>query len=454
MQPTEFPTTLIRTGVNGLLRLLIFLLAMAVAAPALAQSAWPNKPVRIVVPFAPGGFTDIIARYLATQLSTQLQQPFIVDNRPGAATALGAEQVARASPDGYTLLLNGSYELVFPLVERNYRIDELRHIALVAGAPYVLVTGPRARFNTLRELVEAAKTGNVRAGSAFDGSQGGVALKAFAVLNGFRSAEVVPQRGPTPLITALASGELDVAVLTIGQAGNQVRPLAIMDSRRHPLLPDLPTVKEIGLVDVQTTDWYVLAVPTATPEPLRARISSAVALAVRTPDMAAKFNSMGLTTYGADEASAEKAVYAEREFLNFALSQPGSAPNPAARSAPVPPQSSVATVAPPAVSGVEQWRQRSAALAPAERQRASELFRSGFDALKAGDGVRAANAFGAGLGIDPGNGSAHFYQGEALLLIGRRAEAVPQWRAARDLAPNSQEGQLAVERLRQNAQME
>ena len=449
-----------------MIRWIVVVLTMVVAAPALAETSWPARPVTIVVGESE---VNVLAQVLADGLSAQFTQPpfpVLIDRHPGAVGANAASIVASSIHDGHDLLVSTGFVLAQPNPDRALRVDELRPISVLAGLPYVLATGSKSAYRTVADVAAASRAGQLRlAGEAIDGKpgHGSLALSAFGARNGLALAAGFSY-SMNFIITNLAQNQFDVSLVGLNEvivssfAQNNLRQLAILADKRSPFSPETPTAKELGYESPDLTSWIVLSVPAKTPSPIRNRISALAGQALSRPEAVTKLGRLAFFAVGSNEAEAIKMVDSQRELFAAAPRSPI-----AVRSTPPQQPSSPATIltapspvvvspAPSSVSTVEQWRQRSAALTPSERRSAGDLFRSGFDALKAGDGAKAATAFGAGLALDPGNGSAHYYRGEALLLSGRAREAVSEWRAARDLAPGSQEGQQAIDRLRLNGQ--
>lgn len=256
---------------------------------AAAQAAYPEQAIKLVVPFTPGGGTDAIARLLANRLSGKLGQAVIVENRPGASTVIGAEAVARAQPDGYTLLLSGSTTYtVLPALKPSLSYDPRRSfapIAIVALAPVVLLAQNSLPATTAQQAAELARrqsaSGGLMYGTFGPGSAPHLVGEMFAEAAGARMTPV-PYKGSAQFITALIGGEIALGVDTVSSAAPQVkagkvRALAVTGEHRVPQLPDVPTFAESGLPGVSMVGWYGLVAPARTPQPVLDTLNRAVA---------------------------------------------------------------------------------------------------------------------------------------------------------------------------------
>ena len=258
--------------------LFLSLFAVLAASPALAQDAWPAKPVRLVVPFPPGGGTDLVARAVGQKLSERLKQPVVIDNKPGASTIIGTDAVAKAAPDGYTLLLSGSTSYsVNPALRAKLPYDpvkDLAPIAIVAKAPLALVVSSTAPWRSVNELIAAAKARpkGIRYASFGVGSGPHLAGELFALAAGVQLQDV-PYKGSAQGTVAVIGGEIDMAIDTVAGIAPQVRAgklraLGIVGATRSSLLPDVPTLAELKLPEATFDAWYALAAPARTPAPV------------------------------------------------------------------------------------------------------------------------------------------------------------------------------------------
>ena len=272
------------------------------ASGARAQGAYPIKPIRVVVPFAPGGAVDTVARVLGQQLSVQLGQPIVVDNRPGGSANIGAELVAKSAPDGYTLLL-GSNGLatngtLFPKLAFDAQRDFVT-VARVGYAPLVLVVHPAFPAKNLKELVALAKSqpGKLTYGSAGNGSSGHLAGEQFKIAAGIDALHV-PYKGGAPAIADLLGERLSfmpinpVEVLPHLRAG-RLRVLAVGSAKRVPMLPDVPTFIEDGYSNYQATVWWGLVAPAGTPRDIVMKLNSEATRALGEAAVRGKLSELG-----------------------------------------------------------------------------------------------------------------------------------------------------------------
>jgi tripartite-type tricarboxylate transporter receptor subunit TctC len=255
------------------------LAALALAAPVLAQTDYPNKPVRIINPFVAGSTTDVLARALGAGLASRLGQPFVVENRGGAGGAIGTAAVARADADGYTLLFAPALVLsVHPQdrADTGYRTDSLVPICQTFINAMALVVRPESSIRSVADLVVAAKA---KPGALNYGHQGSMTIPHLA-MEEFRIAanldiRDIPFRGEPLVIADVLGGRLDVASIVLGSAvGQNVRVIGVFGESRHPGFPDVPTVREQGY-DVSPASFGGLMAPAGTPAPLLARLSEA-----------------------------------------------------------------------------------------------------------------------------------------------------------------------------------
>jgi tripartite-type tricarboxylate transporter receptor subunit TctC len=287
-----------------------FLRKLGVAALLLSSLSavaadWPSKPLTLLVPFPPGGGADTIGRYYAEQLSHALGQPVVVENKPGAGTAIAAETAAKAAADGYTLSLATTGQLtILPNLADNLRFDPVKSFApvsLLASIPNVVAVSPKLGVQDLQGLIEQAKQrpGEITYSSCGNGTLCHLTGELFKSLAGVDLLHV-PYKGSAPAITALLGGEVDVAVDTLTilapqiQAG-KVQGLAIAGKERSPLLPDVPTAAEAGLKGLETSGWFGLVLPANTPRPIVDRLNQAISTIAQNPETAARFAQNGIT---------------------------------------------------------------------------------------------------------------------------------------------------------------
>lgn len=273
-------------------------LASLLAAPAAwAQADYPSQPVRIVVPYAPGGGTDVFARVVAKAMTSHLGQPVIIDNKPGGGTTIGASMVARAMPDGYTLLWgdNTTFALnPFLYKQLSYApLKDFEPISMTLSGALVLVASPSLGINSLKELIAFAKAnpGKLQYASAGNGTPHHLAMEALKLKMGLDILHV-PYRGEGPGLNEVLSGTVHLMFVggTIAKQHfemNRLRLLATSGSVRNPVLPDLPTIAESGVPGFDSSFWQALVAPAHTPASIVLRVHDAYAKAVRDPEVAA-----------------------------------------------------------------------------------------------------------------------------------------------------------------------
>jgi len=275
-----------------------------IASSSITQAqSWPDKPVKLIVPFAAGGTTDILGRILAQQMTTILGQNVIVENKGGAGGNIGAEVVANSPPNGYTLLLaSGSMMTVNPYLYKklplNYATD-LTYITAVAGGPMLVSVSPNLPVNNLKELIALAKTKELTFGSAGIGSQVHMAGENFTYAAGI-SATHIPYKGEAPAINDLISGQIDFMVGNLPAAAGfakagKIKALAITSSKRVAQLPDVPTVSEAAIPGFVNVGWYALAAPSGTPKAIVDKIYIATQKALESDAMRKSLDINGLT---------------------------------------------------------------------------------------------------------------------------------------------------------------
>jgi tripartite-type tricarboxylate transporter receptor subunit TctC len=272
------------------------------AAGAAAQ-AWPAKPIRLMVPFPPGGSTDIVARIVAQKLSERLGQPIVIENGGGAGGTLGTAVAAKAAPDGYTLTVaSTSTHVVAPGVYAKLDYDPVKDfapVALMAVSPYLLVVNPAVPAKTLQELLALAKKqpGKLNYASAGIGSTTQLAMEMLKAASGTYMLHI-PYNGNGPAGTAVMGGQVDAlfgslpALLPHAKSG-RVRALAVGTPKRSPSLPDVPTVAELGYPGFDASLWLAIMAPTGTPQPVIERLNKEINALVSTAEMREAFDKAG-----------------------------------------------------------------------------------------------------------------------------------------------------------------
>lgn len=275
------------------------------ALPVCAQSpaAWPEKPIKIVVPFPPGGGADFLGRLLALKMGEGLKQSIVVDNKPGAATTIGSDAVAKSSPDGYTLLLLLRDMSINPSLMPSLPFDTLKSfswIGKVGDTPFVLVVNPEVQAKSVAELagLAKAKPGTVSYGSLGVGGLAHVCMEAMQQHLGIKLLHV-PYKGAGPALQAAITGEVAVTIAALTGAmpfirEGRLRALAVGAATRAPQLPDVPTIGEAGGADTILPQYYGLAAPTGTPSPIIERLSAELKRVLAQSDVAEKLVQNGI----------------------------------------------------------------------------------------------------------------------------------------------------------------
>jgi tripartite-type tricarboxylate transporter receptor subunit TctC len=280
----------------------VLMAGLALAAPqfALAQS-WPAKPIRLVVPFPPGGLIDIMARLVAPKLAQELGQPVVIDNKPGAGGNLGAAEVARAPADGYTLLMASPPLTISPALYPNmpYKPEQIAPVGLVGRVPNVLLVNPKSGINSVADLIARAKRQPGRMNYASNGNGTSLHLSAELLKSSTGTFIThIPYRGAAAAVTALMAGEIDMMFenlpSVLGQIqGGAVKALAVTTKQRSKALPAVATLAELGLPDFDVSAWYGLAAPAGTPAALVASVEQALQKLMRDPEIIKAMESRG-----------------------------------------------------------------------------------------------------------------------------------------------------------------
>ena len=283
-------------------------LALAVAGSAQAQTSptttdYPSKPIRLIVPFPPGGGTDILARLIATRLGEQNKWTLVADNRPGAGGTIGITEAVKAAPTGYELVMGQKDNLVIaPWLYKNLPWDptrDLTPVAHVAYTPVLIATGVNSRFKTLADVVSAARAtpGRISYGSPGNGTSIHLAAELFEQAAGIQFVHV-PYKGSTPAMMDALSGNVDLLVSSVPSALAQIkagklRPLAVTSARRSSSLPEVPTIAESGYKDFNVSTWYGVLAPAGTPAPIIATLNAEINKLLANPDVRAAIHAQG-----------------------------------------------------------------------------------------------------------------------------------------------------------------
>ncbi|MYN14324.1 tripartite tricarboxylate transporter substrate binding protein [Pusillimonas sp. TS35] len=299
-------------------------LLASLTAHTYAAQTWPAQPVTIVVPYTAGGGTDSVARLLSEKLSQRWNQTVVVSNKDGASGTIGASYVAHAQPDGYTIMLSATAEVVISqhiMPKMPYSPEkDLRPVTLAVKLPFMLVTHPDKPYKTTAELIDYAKAhpGAVSYASSGNGTPQHLAGALFEQLSG-TSLLHVPYKGVAPSISALLANQIDIGFvgLPIGYShvqSGKLRPLAVSAKDRSPAVPDVPAVDETkGMEAFDLTQWFGVFVPAGTPDAVVGKIQEDIHAVLQLPDLRAKLQNQGAEPSGMPTADFEQFVKAERE---------------------------------------------------------------------------------------------------------------------------------------------
>ena len=293
---------------------------LCAAAAAQSGSAYPNRPLRIIVPFAPGGPADAIARIAATGLQQSMGQPVIVENKTGAGGTVGADIVAKAAPDGYTLLLCNVGDTMATSLYKSLPYDferDFAPVSLLATSPFLIAVNPSVPAKTLADLVQMArdKPGTVTYGSAGNGVASHLSGEALSLSSGAKFLHV-PYKGQAPAMTDLLGGQIafmfanPVTTLPYVKSG-RLRALAITAPARLPGAPDIPTAAEAGVPGFEAGTWFGIAAPAKTPEAIVNRLSAELARVLHTNEVRNSLDAQGAITIGSTPAEFERRIHAD-----------------------------------------------------------------------------------------------------------------------------------------------
>ena len=293
-------------------------LPATLALPGIAQAqAWPARPVRMIVPFPPGGTTDVVARLVAQRLSVTLGQSFVIENRAGAGGTLGSDLVAKSPPDGQAFVVsNIASHGVGPSVYRAMPYDSVRdftHVALMAEVPSVLVVNAASPIRSLADFVAAARARpGMSVGSPGNGTSSHAKQEILKRAAGIETTHV-PYRGSGPMMNDLAAGNVDAIITTLVEAGRneRFRLLAVTAAQRVEGWPDVPTFPELGYPDLVASTWFGLSGPAGLPAPITARLNAEVLAALAHPDVAPRLVEAGATPRRMSAAEYQAFVAAE-----------------------------------------------------------------------------------------------------------------------------------------------
>lgn len=314
-------TCVVRKSISKILALACILPLLTFSAPASAQDKYPSRPVRIIMPFPPGG-SDVLARLMAGELTKRLGQSFMIDNIPGAGGTIGTAQAARAKPDGYTLVAGTPGPItISPVAAKGLAYDaerDLIPISIIAEGPPVVVVGKNSTYKSVREIIDAAKA---KPQSLFFGSAG---LGTYSHLNGELFSSLagvqithVPYKGSGPVLVDLIAGRIDLEVELFSTVqklieSGELRALAVGSSKRYPLRPELPTISESGVPGFETAAWVSLMAPRGTPVEIVDLLQKTMATALTDPVVVKQINGLGMVPGGMSPSDFKKIIDRDR----------------------------------------------------------------------------------------------------------------------------------------------
>lgn len=314
-----------------------FLAASAVLAlPAHAQAPWPSKPIKLVVPYAPGGSTDVVGRVIAEYLGQRLGQNIVVENRPGKGASIGTSQVAKAAPDGYTLVVSNisSFAIAPPLYgDLDYDpVRDFAHISLASFNPSVLVVNPAFPARTLADYVDYARANPDKL--AFATSGPGSSNHILGVMLGLVSKTKlvhIPYRGAGPAMQDVIAGNVPSMLDSLPSAAphikaGKVRAIAVSGEKRNPAVPDVPTMKESGYPELVSYSWFGLSAPARTPAPIVERLATEMQVVLKHPDVVKRWEEIGAESSTMTPAEYSAFVKTELEKATAAVKASGAKP--------------------------------------------------------------------------------------------------------------------------------
>ncbi|MEG1767829.1 MAG: tripartite tricarboxylate transporter substrate binding protein [Comamonas sp.] len=300
-------------------------LSLVAALPAFAADVYPSKPITLVIPFPPGGATDVIGRLLGQKLGEKLGQPVIIDNRPGAGTIIGATYVAKAAADGYTLLASsGSTFTVNPSIRNNLSYDPIKSfdpIGIPARTGLIVLANSAVPVSGVKQFVDYVKAspGKYAFGSFGSGTTAHFAGELMLAKTGMQMTHV-PYKGSAPAMTDLIGGQIPFSVDTVAAAlpqlkNGKVKAIAVTTAKRSSLLPDVPTFAEAGFKDIDMDTWLILVAPKGMPANVKAKLESTLAAVAADPEVQEKLKAQGFDPAYASSAAASALIRKEMPIM-------------------------------------------------------------------------------------------------------------------------------------------
>ncbi len=303
-----------------MLRKLLLGILAAMAAGAASAQDWPAKPIRLIVPYPPGGGTDVIARIVQNRLAEGLGQPIVIENRGGAGGAVGTELAAKAAPDGYTFLFTLSSHTINPLLYKlNYDVErDFAPVTLIVSVPQLIAANPDSPLKSMQDIVATARAqpGRLHFASVGNGTPSHIAGELLKLKTGIDIVHV-PYKGGGPAVADTIGGQVPLVFVTMPAAMSQVRagklrPLAVTTAKRNPGAPEIPTVAEaLGIPDYEVDSWYAMFAPAKTPPAVIARMRDEIARAIQLPDVKQKLLEQGGDTVGSSPEALDRVVKSE-----------------------------------------------------------------------------------------------------------------------------------------------
>lgn len=306
---------------------LISLALVLLPALAFGQATYPSRPIRMIVPFAPGGASDVVARIMTPKLAEVLGQQIIVENRPGASGNIGMEAAARAAPDGYTIYLGNIGTIAInPAIFRNLSVNPLKDfipITLVADVPSILIANPSVPANTVAELIAwaKAKPGELNFASTGSGALSRLEMEQFRKVANLDVVHIPYKGGAGPAVTGMLGGETHVMFVSLPSAitfilAGKLKPLGISTSRRIDALPHVPTMAEAGFPEMVNGSWQGIFAPAATPRPIVDKLHAAMLATLASPEIVRRFDHVGVAV-ATNKTPEEFAAFVSAEMIRW-----------------------------------------------------------------------------------------------------------------------------------------